>query len=151
MNAPPDKITSLAFIVCSLPFFLNVTPVTLLLPSKLILVTNAGYNKTPDVNGFRQEGFGPFDSQVHNGRRVSASRAYLHPAMRRKNLDVQTRAFVTKINFEGNNKVSSLPFFLNVTPVTLLLPSKLILVTNARVCTSKFLRLIAGCTSSYET
>ncbi|SUM35193.1 choline dehydrogenase [Staphylococcus gallinarum] len=49
----------------------------------------AGYNKTPDVNGFRQEGFGPFDSQVHNGRRVSASRAYLHPAMKRKNLDVQ--------------------------------------------------------------
>ena len=24
----------------------------------------AGYHKTPDVNGFRQEGFGPFDSQV---------------------------------------------------------------------------------------
>lgn len=44
----------------------------------------AGYHKTPDVNGFRQEGFGPFDSQVHRGRRMSASRAYLHPAMKRK-------------------------------------------------------------------
>lgn len=44
----------------------------------------AGYHKTKDVNGYRQEGFGPFDSQVHNGRRVSASRAYLHPAMKRK-------------------------------------------------------------------
>ena len=31
----------------------------------------AGYHKTKDVNGYRQEGFGPFDSQVHNGRRVS--------------------------------------------------------------------------------
>ncbi|WP_099159049.1 choline dehydrogenase [Virgibacillus ndiopensis] len=61
----------------------------------------AGYARTPDVNGFRQEGFGPFDSQVHNGRRVSASRAYLRPAMRRKNLTVETRAFVTSINFDG--------------------------------------------------
>lgn len=61
----------------------------------------AGYHKTPDVNGFRQEGFGPFDSQVHHGRRMSASRAYLRPAMKRKNLDVETRAFVTKINFDG--------------------------------------------------
>ncbi len=61
----------------------------------------AGYNKTPDVNGFRQEGFGPFDSQIHNGRRVSASTAYLRPAMKRKNLIVQTRAFVTEINYEG--------------------------------------------------
>ncbi|MGK9045381.1 choline dehydrogenase [Mammaliicoccus vitulinus] len=61
----------------------------------------AGFNKTPDVNGFRQEGFGPFDSQIHNGRRVSASLAYLRPAMKRKNLTVQTRAFVTEINYEG--------------------------------------------------
>lgn len=61
----------------------------------------AGYNKTPDVNGFRQEGFGPFDSQIHKGKRVSASVAYLRPAMKRKNLTVQTRAFVTEINYEG--------------------------------------------------
>ena len=61
----------------------------------------AGYHKTPDVNGFRQEGFGPFDSQVHRGRRMSASRAYLHPAMKRKNLTVETRAFVTEIHYEG--------------------------------------------------
>ena len=35
--------------------------------------------------------FGPFDSQVHHGRRMSASRAYLRPALRRRNLDVETR------------------------------------------------------------
>jgi len=61
----------------------------------------AGYSRTPDVNGFRQEGFGPFDSHIHNGRRVSASRAYLRPVMHRKNLTVKTRAFVTHINFDG--------------------------------------------------
>lgn len=55
------------------------------------------------MNGFRQEGSGPFDSQVHHGRRMSASRAYLRPAMRRRNLDVETRAFVTKLNFDENN------------------------------------------------
>ncbi|WP_422122251.1 choline dehydrogenase [Planococcus sp. X10-3] len=61
----------------------------------------AGYSRTPDVNGFRQEGFGPFDKHILNGRRLSASRAYLHPAMSRKNLTVKTRAFVTSIDFEG--------------------------------------------------
>ena len=42
--APPDKITSFAFIVCSLPLRLKVTPETLLLLSKLIFVTNARVN-----------------------------------------------------------------------------------------------------------
>ncbi|TAA71681.1 choline dehydrogenase [Planococcus salinarum] len=61
----------------------------------------AGYSRTPDVNGFRQEGFGPFDKHVYKGRRLSASRAYLHPAMTRQNLTVKTRAFVASIDFEG--------------------------------------------------
>ncbi|NJP38667.1 choline dehydrogenase [Alkalicoccus luteus] len=61
----------------------------------------AGYNKTADVNGFRQEGFGPFDKHVYKGQRMSASRAYLHPVMDRENLTVMTRAFVQSIDFEG--------------------------------------------------
>ncbi len=61
----------------------------------------AGYPRTDDVNGYRQEGFGPFDRNVHKGRRLSASRAYLRPNRRRPNLRVLTRAFVTKINFTG--------------------------------------------------
>ncbi|ADH97714.1 choline dehydrogenase [Salisediminibacterium selenitireducens] len=61
----------------------------------------AGYNRTPDVNGFRQEGFGPFDKHLYKGRRMSASRAYLQPVMKRKNLTVKTRAFVSSIDFEG--------------------------------------------------
>ncbi|SDK37634.1 choline dehydrogenase [Sediminibacillus albus] len=61
----------------------------------------AGYTRTPDVNGFRQEGFGPFDKHVYKGRRLSASRAYLRPAMNRPNLTVKTRAFVTNIDFDG--------------------------------------------------
>ena len=68
-------------------------------------VQEAGYDLTEDVNGYKQEGFAKFDRNVHRGRRLSASRAYLHPVMDRPNLDVETFAFVTKIVFEGERAV----------------------------------------------
>ncbi len=68
-------------------------------------VQQAGYPLTTDVNGYRQEGFGPFDRNIHRGRRLSAAGAYLHPVMSRRNLEVTTRAFVTKILFEGTRAV----------------------------------------------
>jgi choline dehydrogenase len=61
----------------------------------------AGYPHTSDVNGFQQEGFGRMDMTVGNGRRCSAARAYLHPAMSRPNLKVETHALATRILFEG--------------------------------------------------
>jgi choline dehydrogenase len=64
-------------------------------------VQQAGYALTEDVNGYRQEGFAAFDRTIYRGRRLSAARAYLHPVMRRPNLSVHCRAFVTKINFDG--------------------------------------------------
>jgi choline dehydrogenase len=68
-------------------------------------VQEAGYELTEDVNGYKQEGFAKFDRNVHKGRRLSASRAYLHPVMDRPNLDVETFAFVTKVVFEGKRAV----------------------------------------------
>ena len=68
-------------------------------------VQQAGYELTDDVNGYRQEGFAPFDRNVHNGRRLSAARAYLHPVSSRPNLDIETRAFVTNIAFDGSRAV----------------------------------------------
>jgi len=68
-------------------------------------VQQAGYALTGDVNGFRQEGFGAFDRNVYRGRRLSAARAYLHPVMRRPNLEVKTRAFVTRVLFQGTRAV----------------------------------------------
>jgi choline dehydrogenase len=68
-------------------------------------VQEAGYPLTDDVNGYRQEGFAPFDRNVHRGRRLSAARAYLHPVMSRPNLTVRTRAFVSRIRFEGKRAV----------------------------------------------
>jgi choline dehydrogenase len=68
-------------------------------------VQEAGYELTKDVNGYRQEGFAAFDRTLYRGRRLSAARAYLHPVMNRANLEVQCRAFVTKILFEGHRTV----------------------------------------------
>jgi choline dehydrogenase len=68
-------------------------------------VQQAGYELTDDVNGYRQEGFAPFDRNVHRGRRLSASRAYLHPVMGRPNLQVECWALATRILFEGKRAV----------------------------------------------
>jgi len=64
-------------------------------------VQQAGYALTEDVNGYRQEGFGPFDRNIHKARRLSAARAYLHPVRKRRNLHVRTNAFVTRVRFDG--------------------------------------------------
>ncbi|MFC1465470.1 MAG: choline dehydrogenase [Candidatus Brachytrichaceae bacterium NZ_4S206] len=68
-------------------------------------VQQAGYPLTDDVNGYRQEGFAKFDRNIHNGRRLSAARAYLHPVMHRRNLKVVTRTLVTRVLFEGRRAI----------------------------------------------
>ncbi|MBC3189806.1 choline dehydrogenase [Pseudonocardia sp. C8] len=65
----------------------------------------AGYGRTDDVNGYRQEGFGPFDRNVRRGRRLSAAGAYLRPAMERENLTVLTRAQVNQVLFHGDTAI----------------------------------------------
>jgi len=68
-------------------------------------VQQAGFELTEDVNGYRQEGFAPFDRNIFRGRRLSAARAYLHPIMGRPNLTVRCRCFVTRILFDGTRAV----------------------------------------------
>lgn len=68
-------------------------------------VQQAGHGLTSDVNGAQQEGFGRFDRNLSRGLRRSAARAYLHPVKHRPNLDVVSRAFVTRILFEGTRAV----------------------------------------------
>ena len=65
----------------------------------------AGFRRTDDVNGFRQEGFAAFDKNVRRGRRLSAARAYLHPVLDRPNLTLITRAQANRIVFEGTRAV----------------------------------------------
>ncbi|SEG22501.1 choline dehydrogenase [Jhaorihella thermophila] len=59
----------------------------------------AGYEVTHDYNGEKQEGFGPMEQTVWNGRRWSAANAYLKPAMRRGNVDV-VRGLATRVVLE---------------------------------------------------
>jgi choline dehydrogenase len=68
-------------------------------------VQQTGYELTEDVNGYRQEGFARFDRNIRRGRRLSAAGAYLHPVMRRPNLDVRTRALATKVVFASRRAV----------------------------------------------
>ena len=63
--------------------------------------SQAGFLRSDDVNGYRQEGFAVFDKNVRRGRRLSAARAYLHPVLDRPNLTLHTRAFVEGVEMDG--------------------------------------------------
>jgi len=65
----------------------------------------AGYARTADYNGARQEGFGAMEMTVWRSRRWSAANAYLRPALRRPNVEMVTRAFAEQIVFEGKRAV----------------------------------------------
>ncbi|UYG01537.1 choline dehydrogenase [Halomonas sp. GD1P12] len=66
----------------------------------------AGYAETDDVNGYRQEGFGPMDRFVTpKGRRASSARGYLDAAKKRGNLRIETHALTDAIEFEGKRAV----------------------------------------------
>jgi choline dehydrogenase len=62
----------------------------------------AGFARTDDLNGYRQEGFGPMDrTTTPHGRRASTARGYLDPARARPNLTIVTHALTDRILFAG--------------------------------------------------
>ena len=61
----------------------------------------AGVGKDERYNGHAYDGAWVVELANRNGKRFSAYNAYLEPAMRRKNLEVVTRAHVTKIEIDG--------------------------------------------------
>jgi choline dehydrogenase len=65
-----------------------------------------GIPRNPDYNSGNQAGVGYFQRAIHRGVRVSAARAFLHPAMRRRGrLEVRTNARASRILFEGRRAV----------------------------------------------
>ncbi|ENR71804.1 choline dehydrogenase [Brucella abortus] len=64
----------------------------------------AGFEVTDDYNGEKQEGFGPMEQTIHNGRRWSAANAYLKPALKRPNVKL-VKGFARKIVLEGKRAV----------------------------------------------
>lgn len=64
-----------------------------------------GFAYNPDFNGPSQEGVGLYRITTRDGRRMSAARAFLRPAMRRPGLRVVTGAHATRVVFEGARAV----------------------------------------------
>jgi choline dehydrogenase len=60
-----------------------------------------GIPRTADFNGAQPEGAGLWQVTIKDGVRVSASSAYLHPVMRRRNLEVRLRAQALRVLFTG--------------------------------------------------
>ncbi len=61
----------------------------------------AGHAHNRDFNGATQDGVGLYQVTQKNGRRWSAARAYLDPAVGRSNLVVRTDARALRLNFDG--------------------------------------------------
>ena len=65
----------------------------------------AGLPRNEDFNGDEQEGAGIYQMTIKNARRNSTARAFLRPAMKRKNVTVLTRAHATRVLLEGRRAV----------------------------------------------
>jgi choline dehydrogenase len=65
----------------------------------------AGFPLTSDFNGFQQEGFGPYQLTIKNGRRCSAAAGYLLPALKRPNLTTLVNAHTARVIFENKKAV----------------------------------------------
>lgn len=71
-----------------------------LISNFLAACDSAGLPLTPDFNGTQQEGSGTYQVTIKGGRRNSAARAFLRPAMRRPNLRVIQNALVARVLVE---------------------------------------------------
>jgi choline dehydrogenase len=65
----------------------------------------AGYKTTKDFNGFQQEGFGPYQMTIKNGKRWSTAAAYLRPVLARANLKAEIGARTSRIILEKGRAV----------------------------------------------
>jgi choline dehydrogenase len=65
----------------------------------------AGHPKSDDFAGPSPHGAGAYDFTIRNGRRVSASSAFLRQALHRPNLRVVTQAQALCLNWDTNGRV----------------------------------------------
>jgi choline dehydrogenase len=76
-----------------------------MMPAFLEAAQGAGLALNEDFNGAGQDGAGLYQVTQRGGRRCSAAVAYLHPAMERPNLTVETRLQVHRVLFDGTRAV----------------------------------------------
>ena len=87
---------------------LNVSDITEehdLCAAELEACVQAGIPRSKDINAGDQEGVTWFQYTIKNGQRHSTAVGYLHPAMGRPNLTVETEAHTTRVLFEGKRAV----------------------------------------------
>lgn len=60
-----------------------------------------GFPVTSDFNGNNPEGVGFYQINTRGGWRASTANAFLHPALKRRNLSLRTRSHATRVLFEG--------------------------------------------------
>jgi len=70
----------------------------------------AGFPLTNDFNGKQQEGFSRYEHTIKGSKRFSSARAYLYPALNRKNLHTKTNITVDKVIFK-NKKAVGVEYF----------------------------------------
>ena len=71
-----------------------------------------GLKPNPDFNGATQEGVGMYQITTRNGFRMSAAKAYLHPALARTNCNIELNSQVTRILFD-NKKATGAEYLQN--------------------------------------
>ena len=64
-----------------------------------------GFPRSSDFNGGNPEGVGIYQINTRGGWRASTANAFLHPALKRKNLTLRTNAHATRILFDGKRAV----------------------------------------------
>ncbi|RKF23146.1 choline dehydrogenase [Altericroceibacterium spongiae] len=87
---------------------LDVTPMKThpeLYPAFIEAAEKLGYSETDDFNVAEPEGFGIPDCTISKGRRHSTAAAYLDPARRRPNLQIITKAMVSRVLIENGRAV----------------------------------------------
>jgi choline dehydrogenase len=77
------------------------TPRHPLAEAGLAAAAESGYRAATDISGGLEEGFGWCDLTIADGKRVSASDAYLAPALTRPNLELVTDALVHRVLAHG--------------------------------------------------
>lgn len=71
----------------------------------LKVAAELGVPVTDDFNGPQPEGLGSYQVTIRNGRRWSAADAFLRPALRRGQVQLETHAWVSKIRFDGRRAI----------------------------------------------
>ncbi|HZH53459.1 MAG TPA: choline dehydrogenase [Microvirga sp.] len=110
-----------------------------LLDAFIEAAVEAGIPRTEDFNTGSNEGISYFHVNQRNGRRWSAARGFLKPALSRPNLKVETHAHATRILFERRRAVGV--EFLQNGSLRRVLARKEVILSAGAVASPKLLQL----------